>query len=119
MFKIKIYLHDPVDYDILKAALKKEGFIVISASKIGMQNKRIEEHLNCARLNNAVLLTNNRDFLSTKNKHNGILIIYNFKDPKKFMTLQKIIRAFKNIDNQIRTNRINIENRIYPLNIFI
>jgi len=118
--KIKIYIYGSLDYDILKAALKREGFEVISASKIGMKNKKREDHLNCCFLNDAVLLTDDERFsLTNKINHNGIFIIYRFKDPKKYMTLPKIIKAFKNIDKQIQNNKINLKNKVYPLNIFV
>ncbi|GEM_PF-2280967 len=121
MSKIKIYVYGALDYDIIRAALKRENFEIISASKVGMKNKKDEDHLKYCFLNDAILLTNDKNFSQLNNlmNHNGILISYEFPDPKKFMTLSKIIKGLKNIEKQIQKSKINLKNKIYPLNLFI
>jgi len=120
VLKIKVYLQGGVDYDILEAVLKKDGFGVISAVKKGKVNKKREEHVAYATMNNAILLTDDKNFgRSYKINHEGILILYQSNDSKKVMTLQKIVNALKNIRDQVQDNRIDLRNRVYPLNVFV
>ncbi len=110
MFKIKIYLHENIDYDILYGLLKKNGFDVISTAKGGVKNKNNKEYLESAFVFNAVLLTQIE--IIPKGRHKGILIT-------KDMMPAQILKALKNLRKQIEENRINLDNKVLPLNIFL
>ena len=83
-----------------------------------MSGKDDDEHLKCAILNDAVLLTIDENFPKDSNckniQHKGILINYQFNNPKKDMTPLKIIRALKNIEKL----KLDLKNKIYKLNDF-
>lgn len=119
MVNIKVYLDDNIDEDELIAFLRSNNFQVISPREISMRHKSDNEHLKCASLNNAILLTNDKNFPKDSNSktiiHKGILILYKDNNKKKDITLTKIIKAFKNIEKQ----KIDLEKKVYPLNIFI
>ena len=119
MFNIKIYLQGNIDFDILYGLLKRNNFKTISSRRIGMIDKTNGEHIKCAFVNNAILLSFDKSFQETKIKHKGILIVYKFADQKKEMTPVKIIKALKNLRKQIEENNLDLENKIYPLNIFV
>lgn len=119
--KIKIYLEDNVDWDILKKKLENKGFKVISAKVVKNSGKSKEIHLACAISNNAILLTNNKEFynISLATKHKGILITHTFTDPKKKVTIDKIIRGLENIREQMINRGFSLENKTpFPLNLF-
>lgn len=97
--------------------MKKNRFEVISAIKIGMIEKWDHEHLGSAVALDAVLLIK-RDY-TTNVRHKGILIVHPSDDPKKEMTLAKIVSALLNLKKQVENNKINLENTVYPLNIFV
>ncbi len=116
MLRIKIYLDDNIDRDILIAILRKEGFEAISPRNIGMMGKNDNEHLKCAVLNNAVVLTSDEEFPEPNPhiKHSGILKIYKYNDPRKDMSYNKIVRALKNIEKL----GLVLANKEYKLNDF-
>lgn len=110
MFKIKIYLHESIDSDILYGLLKKEKFDVISSIKIGMLSKKDNEHLGSAFVENAVLLTEIE--LIAQIRHKGILVA-------RDMMPAQIIKALKNLRKQVVENEISLDNVVYPLSIFL
>lgn len=58
---MRIYLDETIYDDILYGLLKKNNFEVIGAERIAMINKTDEEHLKCAFVYNAILITQNKN----------------------------------------------------------
>ena len=117
MFNIKIYLDDNLDSYLLKGILRSNKFEVISPREIGMSGNSDDNHLKCAKVKGAIVLTQDQQF-PTQNphiQHKGILIVYGSSNPKKDMTPIKIVRALKNIKMQ----NLNLDNQILPLNSFL
>lgn len=117
MLKIKIYLDDNLDSNLIKVILRVNGFEVISPREIGMVGERDDNHIKCAVSKGAIMLTQDREFPNPDPhiKHNGILIIYRSNNIKKDMTPAKILKSLKNIQRQ----NLNLENQILPLNKFL
>lgn len=126
--KIKIYLDEDCDWNVLIAVLKKKGFTVISPRQVKMIKKlakrRIsdEEQLTFATSQGCVLLSRNkvhfpkihRKWKKRKAEHAGILILYRHNNPKKDMSPGQIANAIGNI---IKLN-YSFQNQIYNLNDF-
>ncbi|HZX12505.1 MAG TPA: DUF5615 family PIN-like protein [Candidatus Nanoarchaeia archaeon] len=121
VLEIRIYLDETVDNDILRMALKKANFDIISAKRIGMTNKMREEHIQYATANRAVLLTNDPMFAKRTFKviNKGILIIYSSTNLKNVMSLPKIVSALKNVRDQMERNNFDLTNKVFPLNVFL
>lgn len=110
MFKIIIYLHRNIESDILYGLLKKNGFEVIDTTRGGVKNRNDKEYIESAFVFNAILLTEIE--IIPKVKHKGILIA-------KGMVPVQILKALKNLRKQIEENRISLDNKVLPLNIFL
>ena len=119
---MKFYLDDDSDEDYLISILRSNGFNVISPRDVGMSGKKDEEHLKYTSLNNLVLLTkNHRDFPNIHRKwqrkglkHSGILLWYQYNNPRKEIKLSRFPRILRNI---VQLN-LKFENRLYKLNDF-
>ncbi|MBS3167605.1 DUF5615 family PIN-like protein [Candidatus Woesearchaeota archaeon] len=116
MLNIRIYLDDNLDKESFISLLVKESFEVISPRTIGMRHKKDEEHLKCAVLNNAILLTLDQGFqkLHKKLNHEGIITIYQQMNRRKNMNDLDIVKALKNIISL----SIELKNKILSLNDF-
>ena len=120
--KIKFYLDDDTDSDILIQVLKAEGFSVISPRYFNMCGKDDEEHLIFSTSQKAVLLTKNCEHFKKINKiwktkalkHSGIIVLYQYNNPKRDMTPIKIVRSIKNVMNA----GILFENNYIILNLW-
>lgn len=119
---MKIYLDDNLDNDELIGVLTTNGFDVISPRSIRMRHKSDLDHMRCAIVNGAILLTYNYyDFyqLHKKSKpHFGIVVIYQYNNPKKDMAFYNIVRALKNLEEFLDKYDLKIENQLYKLNDF-
>jgi len=81
-----------------------------------MINKKNLVHVACANFHNAVLLTS-REFYP-KVQHYGILIAYRYDNPKRDMTVVRIVKALKNIRTKIESNKLDLRNKVLILNLF-
>ena len=118
----KIYLDDNIDDDLLITALTSAGYTVISLRAVHMRHARDEEHLILSTKEKAILLTKNyKDFRKIhttynlrKREHAGIVIFYQYNNPKKDFTIPKIIRALNNL---LKSGNI-IERQLHVLNLW-
>lgn len=97
--------------------LQVNGFDVISPRKIGMNRKQDEEHLKCAIINSATILTYDQGFSKSHKKfknHSGIIVIYQQNNPGKDMSYEKMVRALKNLEKL----NLELKNNLYKLNDF-
>lgn len=113
---IRIYLDDDMDWKILLNLLRKNGFEVTSPRDVGMLGKGDDKHLRKAIELDSVVLTSDKNFPDPdpKIKYKGIIKIYQYKNPKKDMLPQQILKALKNIEKL----NINLENKEVKLNDF-
>lgn len=95
---MKVYLDDDMDSNALIGLLQKAGHEVDSPRAAGTRGQSDQEHLRYAAEQGLVLLTANAaDFIeihaqwmSRRESHCGILIVYRENNPVEDMTLQEI-----------------------------
>src|SRR5438552_386104 len=96
--------------------LEENNFEVLSPRSVKMSGKSDKDHLQYATMRDAVVVTSDKQFARSARmkNHAGILIMYQYNDPRKDMSFEKIVRALQNI---VRLG-IELRKHVYKLNDF-
>ncbi|TAJ98216.1 hypothetical protein EPO44_11965 [bacterium] len=119
---MKVYLDDDMDSNVLIGLLEKAGHKVVSPRAAGTRGQTDENHLRYAAEQGFVLLTANavdfielhQQWMSRRETHHGILIVYRENNPVQDMTLQEIAQAITRVER----SGLGLENSYQNLNFW-